>query len=495
MANLMLHAAPSPSNASAASSVPSAPAPRAAADPSVDVQPIYRDAKIDAIYDAVKSKRNVLLHGMGGSGKSFALRCVLCRLVREDKTRVACTASTGCAAVGYAEMEPLRGSTVHRWAGMGYANESIPELCTKILHNTMAKRRIHQTQILAIDEISMISGSFWTKLNAVLGAVLERPDLPFGGMQIIACGDFLQLPPVTGGWVFQRPEWTACNFRVFKFTEPYRFRTDMRFHELLLRARFGACTASDEALLRSRLHIPGSPPERADFSVVKATKFFSLKRDADQLNMRELAALPGPSTVFCATDSMDKPNFNASSISKNTKGQKCRQRQKIPLTDLNGAWATMLDHAIPREIVLKVGAQVMLKKNLNVEIGLVNGSRGVVESLSPDALWARVHFVNDMTITVPRQVWSVGDAETQASRLQIPLILAWGLTIHSSQGATLDVAECDIGHSVFAEGQAYVAMSRVRTLGGLRLSEYTPKAVKCDADAAAYVSRIEAECV
>jgi ATP-dependent DNA helicase PIF1 len=292
--------------------------------------------------------------------------------------------------------------------------------------------------------------------------------------------------------VFQRPEWTACNFRVFQFTEPYRFRTDMRFHQLLLRARFGRCSAEDDALLRGRLAVPGTPPECTQFSAIKATKFYSLKRDADQLNRRELAALPNPPKTFRATDTLEEPDDSPDN-NNNAKSSKKYRRRQTPLTDNTGAWATMLDHAIPREIVLKVGAQVMLKKNLNVELGLVNGSRGVVKSISEDAFSVSVHFVNEMTIAVPLEMWSVGDAETRAVRRQIPLILAWGLTIHSSQGATLDKAECDIGHSVFAEGQAYVAMSRVRTLEGLSLSEYTPKAIKSNADAAAYVASVETE--
>ena len=201
--------------------------------------------------------------------------------------------------------------------------------------------------------------------------------------------------------------------------------------------------------------------------IVKPTVLNSRRIDVDFENDQELEKLGGPTKDFAAFDEFQPRNSHARAEH----------------------YFKQLDDAIPKYIYLKVGAQVMLKANLDIPGGLANGSRGVVTEILDAGV--KVKWNNGKTTLVAKHTWLQEDKDGKAMRSQIPLILAWSLTIHKVQGCTLDLAVCNLGPSIFCPGQAYVALSRVRSLSGLYLSELYPSVINADQDALAYVESIE----
>jgi ATP-dependent DNA helicase PIF1 len=246
---------------------------------------------------------------------------------------------------------------------------------------------------------------------------------------------------------------------------------DKEYHDLLSRARFGRLTPNDHAILASR-RTKADQSETSATNEIKPTTLFPLRREAEAMNEREMQKLPGEVHTYTAQDEF--------------------YRGRIVVDDIPDSYVRMLDQAIPRVLRLKVGAQVMLKKNIDVEDGLANGTRGVVVGLERKTILIRTLSGVDVSLT-PCE-WDVGSKETHAKRIQFPLIMAWGLTIHSSQGATLDAVECDLGRDIFAAGQAYVALSRVKTSSGLKLIRFDPYSIKSDPIAMTFTLSLQKKC-
>lgn len=419
----------------------------------------------------VKNSQNVLLHGEGGTGKSYLLRMIASAMKKCGKT-VYCTATTGIAAINLSSSSDVRfsGMTLHKWSGVGLAQDVPQKLLSKVLVDPSASERWRETDILIIDEVSMLGCEFIEKLN-VIGQAIRRNYNPFGGIQLLLSGDFLQLPPVKDGWIFEGETWSTLNLVPYILQEPKRY-DDVTHFQLLGRVRKALHTPEDMAFLESRVEAyrewkrneASGHGER-----VKPTILHSKKVDVSAHNMGELEKLQGTSMQYLARDDFLPYNTHARS----------------------DHYIKLLDEIIPKCIPLRIGAQVMLKANLDITRGLANGSRGVVTSVHQDGVG--IEWKSGIRTVVTTHTWSLEDKDAIASRTQIPLILAWATTIHSSQGLTLDYAICDIGPSIFSPGQAYVALSRVRSSRGLLISNFYPKVIKADTKAIEYVDRIEKE--
>lgn len=486
---------------------------------------------------------NVLLHGPGGTGKSYTIGKIMKEMKHE---KIFCTASTGIAAVNLStnHTEQFKTSTLHSWSGLKLAQGSVKDCVDIILSNNFLRKKWITTKYLIIDEISMIGADFFDKLEEIARNVRGRVS-PFGGIHLLLCGDFLQLPPVSGGWVFKSKCWAKLNIKLIKFETPKRY-PDENWFNLLLRARMGMLDEEDVKLLLSRVNaykqylleqntkfVPQEDVEKYNYSCymclnsnnsedyaktececyhknvilehgslvhmqcimhwmsssksikcpscqtlfskdfleedylkVKPTLLYSTRFDVDGLNSFELEKLPSDVKCFTAKDSMKELKTLAVSY----------ETQPI------------FEGTIPQHIFLKVGAQVMLRRNLDVDSGLANGSRGVVTFISDTGDFVKVRWYNDLETTVSRISWDIEDEKYIRSRSQIPLILAWAMTIHKCQGSTLDYVVCDLGKSVFAPGQAYVALSRVKTLEGLLISKLELSSLyKYDNDAIEFV--------
>ena len=369
-----------------------------------------------SLEQALRNGDNILLVGPGGVGKSHIIRETARRLT-DRGLQVACTATTGIAAINLSVPEvKLAGMTLHSWAGVGLAQAHPAKLVAAVLHDGRSRKRWMTTDVLFVDEISMLGAELFDKLDYVARQVRRSPK-PFGGLQLVLSGDFLQLSPVKDQWVFTSMAWKELEMVPVLLEEPKRY-PDVLWFERLLRFRKAEHTVEDLKFLRSRVEAYESWKSTGSKQLdsVQPTILYSKRVDVGAHNDRELEVLPGASAQFLADDTFKAYNSQA----------------KYEF------YMRPLDETIPKCILLKVGAQVMLKANLDTKRGLANGSRGVVMKITTDGVY--VKWVNDEVTMVEKHVWLQEDRDGMATRSQIPLVLAWALTIHKSQGATLDLA-------------------------------------------------------
>lgn len=461
------------------------------------------DKKTEAIIDLLLNGNNVFLFGMGGAGKTYCARAIA-DYFDEYGWKVARTGSTGMAALnlrvnkqtdvggkstnetdkdkpievpdgdGTKSPKSLGVSTLHRWAGIGLARGSAETLLEGVKSCSRYRFNWTLTDLLIIDEISMIGGELWEKLDYIGRHMREEPEIAFGDLRIMIIGDFMQLPPVKDKWVFLTESWIDTDFKTFVFNEPMRY-PDMKWYEMLKRIRIGKQTVQDMRELRTRKDAYKKLKNELTEIDVKPTILYSKKVNVSEHNKVELDKLQHEKYTFNAEDNFipvksDRPNVDMEH------------------------YKTMINDCIPEIIELKIGAQVMLKHNLSPDEGLVNGSRGVVtdiRKLSDGQTEVMVKFLNGIEMEIKAHQWDYVNEQGRITRSQIPLILAWSLTIHKVQGCTLDYVVVDLGPSVFAYGQAYVALSRARSLEGLFLSELFNCSIKCDKIALRYTQYLE----
>jgi len=428
------------------------------------------------LFQAVSNGQNIVIHGPGGVGKSHITRKIAAHFTYLGKI-VCCTATTGIAAINLSSAEhKISGSTIHSWAGVGLAEAPPQKLVARVTHDERARKRWRETDLLIIDEISMLGAEFLDKLDFIGRDIRREKDKPFGGLQVIFIGDFLQLPPVNAKWAFQSFVWKEMeadgSLYPFVLDEPKRY-DDVEWFKTLSRFRKADHTPADVKFLHSRVKAYEEwlkSSSSSDITSVKPTMLHSKKIDVEYQNDRELRKLPGQPKEYIAIDTFKPYNAHARF----------------------DHYIKPFDDAIPKAIYLNVGAQVMLKANLDIKGGLANGSRGViVEIMHGSEHGVKVKWLSGSVTVVTAHTWSREDKDGCASRTQIPLILAWSLTIHKVQGSTLDYCIADLGPSIFLEGQAYVALSRVRSSNGLLLVEFYPPCIKANKEALAYVETME----
>ena len=392
---------------------------------------------------AARAGRNCFLTGAGGTGKSTQLRCFIADLAVGHQRRVSVTAPTGVAALN------VGGMTIHRFCGMligpaaGQSNEDyFAQLQRAPRRSILAGfNRVRRCEVLVIDEISMLPGRQFEFVEFLFRRLRGR-EVPFGGCQVIATGDFLQLPPVRKGetepydWAFQSPAWAAAEFRPFVL-ERVRRQDEPKFVRALADFRVGRVWGDTARILQSRVR--SNPPSTM-------SRLFTHNVQVDKWNHFQLSELPGEEGVLTAQ--LSGPELQREFLVKNL------------LT--------------PEILQLKPGAMVMFTVN-RTEPGsqnplFVNGQIGTVLEVRPDSVLVKAK--TGAEINVERFTWRYdANDDSLASFSQFPLRLAWAMTIHKAQGLTLDAAYLDI-RAAREPGQAYVAVSRVRSLAGLNFKEW-----------------------
>jgi ATP-dependent DNA helicase PIF1 len=427
-----------------------------------------------AAFEAVQRGQNIFLTGPAGAGKSYLIRHILEWGVSERK-KISVAALTGCAAM----LLGFRAKTLHSWAGIGLGREPVDVLVASVRKTSSVKQRWRSTTILIIDEISMLTTELFEKLDAIGRAVRQKPTLPWGGIQLVLCGDYFQLPPVVKGlsgesipigrFAFESPKWAAAGLVPICLQRIER-QTDSVFQTVLNECRVGRPSPDTIAILKTR--------EGLDWEAetIRPTLLFSRNAKVDEINEKNLAALKKPLFTYAAGTVIVAPAAPAAAAAE---AAAAPPPDPYPTPDEIDRCVTRLDNDAPYmpTLVLCVGAQVMLITNLDVEAGLVNGSRGVVVDIRAADNVPIVQFRRGAPIPVESKQW-VSNDNSRVTRNQIPLRVAYAITIHKSQGATLDCALVDIGSSTFEYGQAYVALSRVRNLESLFIWKLDPSRIK-----------------
>ena len=409
-----------------------------------------------AVLEEVKDGKNVFITGAGGTGKTFLIHEIKRQLETSGK-KVAVTSLTGMAAL----LIGASARTIHSWAGIGTGARSVDELHDFIRKcQPKVREAWRTTNTLIIDEISMMSDEMFEKLDELARRLRWKPEKAFGGLQIICLGDFYQLPPINTKFVFESPRWEEVIDTIVFLDTIYR-QKDPVFQKILNEIRVGEVSDETDTILKTRLNL--------DFSkeTIQPTKIFTRRDMVDYVNKEELAKLTTETHTYTVS----------------TKGKASTEAMKNAIK--------RLDSSAPyvENLNLKVGAQVMLVTNLDQESGLVNGKVGIVKDCRPSSVYV-VFKGDEYPIEIKTHEWPVEGYENIV-RKQIPLILAYAITTHKSQGATLESAYIDIGRSVFEYGQAYVALSRVKSLNALYLHDYNRKSIRAHPKVIDYYKSLE----
>lgn len=394
------------------------------------VQNVVLSAEQENVIKEVFEGKNILLMGSGGTGKSTLIKH-LTQICSEKNINIGITASTGSAAV------LIDGKTVHSYLGIGLAKESARSLANSLFFKNKKKAtELKELHILLIDEISMIDGELLTKISEYM-SIVRKDDRPFGGLQLILSGDMYQLPPVQGTLVFNSEIWNDLDLCSHILTKIYRQENDLQFQEILERAKLGDVTDEDIRILQQ---CKGQHFTKD----IKPTCLYPTNAKVDVVNTEEYKLLKEPE--------MEYETLYANKESKS-------------YCDNIG---------IPPVLKLKIGTQVMVTRNVNSALKLANGTRGVVVQMVPE-------YVVIQTLYGNREIHRFECVNSNDKKLVysiLPLKMAWAITIHKAQGVTLDCCKIDIGNTLFAYGQAYTALSRVKDLKGLCIISIVKSAFK-----------------
>lgn len=379
---------------------------------------------------------NAFLTGEPGSGKTHTVNAYIAWL-RARGIEPAITASTGIAATH------VGGMTVHAWSGIGVAERMTPELLDTIASKEHVVKRLQKAQVLIIDEVSMLSGNVLSMVDEVLRTVRHEPERAFGGLQVVFVGDFFQLPPVSRSeaqFAFESPAWQAANPLICYLEEQHR-QDDASFLSILAAIRAGDWDHTHVSLITAR-------ETEHDGLEEGVPQLFTHNADVDRINANELAKLPGSARTFVMEAAGAKPLIESLK---------------------RGCLS-------PESLVLKEGAVVMATKN-NPAAGYANGTLGVVIGFERGTGYPIVETRDGREIPVAPVDWAVEEGgKVRAKITQVPLRLAWAITVHKSQGQSLDAAAMDLSRA-FEYGQGYVALSRVRTLAGVHLLGWNENAL------------------
>ena len=390
--------------------------------------------KQEEAYSYMARGENIFITGAGGVGKTALIKMFM--KIYHKSRQIVLTSTTGTSAL------LLNGTTIHSYLGIGYGNNSVDALVDKICVWGWLRKRWLNIECLIIDEISMLDPDLFDKLEEIARRI-RRNDKPFGGIQLILSGDFCQLPCVgKDKFCFEATSWNKCIKRTVYLTEIIR-QSDTKFQEVLNKVRIGIIDKKVKRVLNSRIGI-----ELQNEYNIKPTKLYSRNCEVDYINDEELDIL--------AKDGRQFYEYVMETILYYNVSNKSNVKDKF-----------LKNCTAPEVLQLCVGAQVMLLKNLDIQNGLANGSRGVVTEFINDI--PVVRFLNGVKRAIDYDIWEVTENEKKILRVnQIPLRVAYAISIHKCQGCTLDYAEIDLS-SVFEYGMAYVALSRVKSLDGLSI--------------------------
>jgi ATP-dependent DNA helicase PIF1 len=400
--------------------------------------------KQEKAFNYMKTGKNVFLTGPGGSGKSFLIKYFIDWYKSEkedDNSKIYITSTTGLSSI------LIDGITINRFSGIGIGEKDVDTLYKKIIKMKNLKKRWCTTSVLIIDEISMMESDIFDKLE-ILAKKIRKNEDPFGGIQIILSGDFLQLPPVkSNNFCFESFTWDMVIDKIFYFDKIIR-QDDINLQNVLNNIRVGIVDKNVKDMLNSRLN-----KDLVNKDGIIPTLLFSKKNMVLEHNESELKKL------------IDNGNENYTYNSYYEFSKNISEESKEFYIELINSQFQVDD-----KLIFSRSAQVMLTVNLP-DLDLANGSRGVIIDFTKDdeKKYPIVLFLNGKVLEIKPHEFIIDEDGDIVKKFQLPLILSWAITIHKAQGMTLELVKTDIGNSIFEYGQVYVVLSRVKNLEGLSL--------------------------
>lgn len=393
-------------------------------------------------FDSLKNGHNVFLTGPAGSGKTYLLKIFIEWFInyrQNDNEKIYITSTTGLSAL------LIDGMTINRYSGIGTGDKSVEDYFKKIMKMTHIKKRWLSTKVLIIDEISMMNPDTFDKLE-ILAQKIRKNNAPFGGIQVILSGDFLQLPPINcQNFCFDSFSWQFVIHKTIYFDKIVR-QQDIRLQNILNNIRIGSVNDDVKEILNNCLN-----KDLSNSDGIVPTLLYSRKNMVYEYNMLELNKLINEHTL--------ENHYYQSYFEF---GKNIKEESKDFLKDLLNS-----QYQVEDSIKLSVQTQVMLTVNIP-EFGLANGSRGIITGFSSNN-FPIVLFMNNQKLEITFHEYLLDEGGQTVKKFQIPLIHAWAITIHKAQGMTLEFLKTDIGSSIFEYGQAYVVLSRIKNLDGLSL--------------------------
>ena len=430
-------------------------------------------------FEKFKQGENLFVTGPGGTGKTHLIKLLVKHSQINNKNISVC-ALTGCAAV----LLQCNARTIHSWSGIRLAKGPVQKIIGNVLNNRQAMKAWKTTQILVVDEVSMMSRKIFDVLNKI-GQTVRNNSKPFGGIQVILCGDFFQLGPIgepeepeTGMFCFESPQW----FSIFPKDNHIELKTMFRqrdplYIQILSEVRKGELTQENIEIIQKYVKREYDPTKNNDCVL---TKLFPIRNRAEYINKLMFDKIDEPIMTFpisiqnnCRTYLESGKPIESMALDKCDRLSMTEREHEIEQLIINNNMSKSLD--------LKVGSAIMCTANLDLDKGICNGSQGVIIEIlgTGQQRQPKVKFTNGVIFMMPIHYIQSEEYPTLAIG-QIPLILAWALTIHKIQGATLAMGQMDIGQSIFEYGQTYVALSRIQSLEGLYLSSFEPGRIRAN---------------
>jgi ATP-dependent DNA helicase PIF1 len=441
-------------------------------------------------FEKFKQGKNLFITGPGGTGKTRLIQ-TLTRHCESTGLAYQVCALTGCAAI----LLGPSARTLHSWSGIKLAKGDRAKIIANAVKGRKGRSAWRKTKVLIVDEVSMMSLKIFEIIEEI-ARTARGSSLPFGGMQVIFTGDFYQLPPVgtplepdSEQFCFESVSWS----RVFSQENHIQLKTifrqsDPKYKEILLQIRNGTLTKENADLLQTNVKRPFNPEEH---NGCIPTKLFPTRFKTDFLNQTQYNKLEGPEYTY----TYDRKTSCKTYLESGTAipAGLLEACSNLTLQETEYEVQNLVSNSNFHEsLALKKGAAVMCIKNLDMDQGICNGSQGVIIDFiagSNGTKYPLVKFVNGVTKLIQLQ-YHQSDEYPCIAVGQVPLCLAWALTIHKIQGATLKMADIDVGMNIFEYGQTYVALSRVESLDGLYLTAFNPGRIRVHEKVKAFYNQI-----
>jgi ATP-dependent DNA helicase PIF1 len=431
--------------------------------------PLTLNAKQQLAVSQTMSGGNILLTGPAGTGKSFTIKYII-ELLKANNKNVGLTATTGTAAF------IIGGQTIHSYMGMGIGEESTADIFIKIKKKAGIYRTLVELDVLIIDEVSMLDAALLEKISSILCYVkshslkdTELLNKPFGGIQVIFIGDFCQLAPVKGFYCFLSKLWIEADIKVIMLDELVRQNDDLLFQQILQIIRKGKCTDNILKVLNALKNTQFEDE-------IIPTKLYPKNVNVDKINEMEIEKL--------------KKAGNKTIIYKAIAGGGGSSGSSAFTGTIN-----------KYDVELVENSQVIITRNIDITGGLVNGTRGIVKHLHKDFVIIKDTQGNNHSIVYYKDILGSGSgggsgakksakAADKSHILHMPLKVSYALSIHKSQGMTIDAMEIDLGDNIFTCGQGYTALSRAKSLRSIRVIDVSNQSFKINPFVKAFYNNI-----